>query len=67
MIASKSKSVPATIYNLVESVVNAGLVFNGVLQQVVVNQPESETEKSYLSHKHIKDALTQLFYALGGE
>lgn len=67
LIAKHINAVPPAIYRLFRSVIDARTASFAVFQQMVVENPDPETEKSNASHKRFIDALTEAFEALGGQ
>ncbi|KAI9704576.1 MAG: hypothetical protein M1820_005489 [Bogoriella megaspora] len=65
-IARHLKSIPAIIYRLFRSVINARSEAYAMFQQIVADDPDPEMKKSNDSHKYFIDCLKRAFEALGG-
>jgi len=59
--------VPATIYRLFRSVIEKRLAVHAVSKEVTEERPDSDIERSNVSHRHFIDILEKAFEALGGE
>ncbi|ORX97348.1 hypothetical protein BCR34DRAFT_578009 [Clohesyomyces aquaticus] len=66
LIAKFLLPVPSGIFKLFQAVIKARSAIYAAFQQIVIQKPDPEIEKSNATHKHFIDALTESFEALGG-
>lgn len=59
--------IPAAVYRLFKSVVSARTASWQAFQQIKLDNPDPDMEKSNASHKFFIDALRQAFEVLGGK
>jgi hypothetical protein len=66
LIAEHIQPIPTAVVRLFQGVIKARSTMYAAFQQMVNDTPDSEIERSNVTHKHFIEALTEAFEALGG-